>query len=207
MSLNLIVRTLALAVGFSALLSAQAKKEDASNLPVLTVCEILSNPLKYDGQLIRIRDIVRGTAEGNWFVGDDCPNTFEAEGYRFPSLIWPVIPGGPLPQLHTVDFSYDFASQGPTDTKVQATQAQPVRELHSVDVHRRIRDQEELGRGKDELRSCHSADVSRFRTLKRRSGSIDPEIRRRCNGDSQLHREIKTQTSSTSTLTPGAVKS
>lgn len=108
---NVIVRTVALSLGLSAVLAAQITKKETSNLPVLTVCEILASPLKYDGQLIRIRDVMRGTEEGSWFVGDDCPNAFEAEGYSFPSLIWPEIPGNPLFQLHTVDFQYSFESE------------------------------------------------------------------------------------------------
>jgi len=104
------VRTLALSLGLSAALFAQSGKKERSSLPILTVCEILSRPLEYDGQLIRIRDVMRGTEEGSWFAGDDCPNAFAAEGYTFPSLIWPEIPGTLL-QLHSVDFNYDLTSQ------------------------------------------------------------------------------------------------
>jgi len=57
------MRTLALALGLSSVLAAQTKKNETSNLPILTVCEILFNPLQYDGQLIRIRDVTRGTEE------------------------------------------------------------------------------------------------------------------------------------------------
>jgi hypothetical protein len=105
-----IVRTLALSLGLSAALFAQSGKKETSNLPILTVCEILSSPLKYDGRLIQIRDVIRGTDEGSWFVGDQCLDLFVTEGHAWPSLISLEMPGNPL-QLHSVDFKYDFASQ------------------------------------------------------------------------------------------------
>jgi hypothetical protein len=65
---NVIIRTLALSLGLSAVLAAQARKDETSHLPILTVCEILSNPLQCDGQLIRIRDVTRVPARecGLW---------------------------------------------------------------------------------------------------------------------------------------------
>lgn len=106
----MIVRTLALSLGLSAALFAQRAKKESSSLPTLTVCEILSNPLQHDGQLIRIRDVTKGTNEGAWFVGNQCPDLLVTEGHAWPSLISLEVPGNPF-QLHPVDFSYDFASQ------------------------------------------------------------------------------------------------
>jgi hypothetical protein len=105
-----IVRTLGLSLGITAALFAQGRKKETSNLPILSVCEILSNPLKYDGQLLRIRDVIRGTDEGAWFAGEQCPGVFVTEGHVWPSLIFLGVPGNPL-QLHSVDFNYDSASQ------------------------------------------------------------------------------------------------
>jgi hypothetical protein len=110
------IRTLALSLGLSAVLAAQTEKKETSNLPILTVCEILSNPLQYDGKLIRIRDVIRGTDEGSWFVGDQCLDLFVTEGHAWPSLISLAVPGNPL-QLHSVDFKYDFASQNRLTSK------------------------------------------------------------------------------------------
>ena len=107
---NVIVRTLALSLGLSTALFAQGGKKETSNLPIFTVCEILSNPLQYDGQLIRIRDVVRGTSEGGWLVGDDCPGVFVTEGIVWPSIISLEVPGNPF-QLHPVDFQFNFGSQ------------------------------------------------------------------------------------------------
>jgi hypothetical protein len=103
-----IIRTLALSLGLSAALLAQNGKE-TSHLSVLTVCEILTGPLKYDGQLVRIRDVTRSTYEGVWFTEDECPDVFITEGHAWPSLISLEMPGNPL-QLHSVEFKYDFAS-------------------------------------------------------------------------------------------------
>lgn len=103
--------------GLSIALNAQATQKEIPNPPVLSVCEVLSKPLQYDGQLIRIRDVMRGTEEGNWFVGDDCPNAFAVEGHSFPSLIWPKIPGNPMLQLHPVDFQFSFESERKLEPK------------------------------------------------------------------------------------------
>ena len=111
-----IVRTLALSLGFSAALFAQIGKEETSNLPILTVCEVLSHLLQYDGQLVRIRDETRGTSEGAWLVEDDCPGVFVTEGHVWLSLISLEVPGTVL-QLHSVDFKYDFASQNRLTSK------------------------------------------------------------------------------------------
>lgn len=105
-----IVRTLALSLGLSAALFAQSGKKETSSLPILTVCEILASPLQYDGQLIRIRDVIRGTDEGAWFAGEQCPGVFVTEGYVWPALISLELPGNPL-QLHSVDFQFSFESQ------------------------------------------------------------------------------------------------
>ena len=102
---------LALSLSLSAVLVAQSGNKESSILPVLTVCEILARPLQYDGQLIHIRDVVRGTDEGAWFAGEQCPGVFVTEGIVWPSLISLEVPGHTMPQLHSVDFNYDLASQ------------------------------------------------------------------------------------------------
>lgn len=40
---------------------------------MVTVCEILSNPLNYDGMFVTVRDRTAGTAEGLWLIGQECP--------------------------------------------------------------------------------------------------------------------------------------
>jgi hypothetical protein len=82
---------------------------DAGCLPrTLTVCDILSDALSYDGELVRIRGEIVGTDEGTWYKGEDCPGVLVTEGYVWPSLIAIEAPGNPL-QIHSVNFEYDFS--------------------------------------------------------------------------------------------------
>jgi hypothetical protein len=62
-----------------------AKKEEASR--VLTVCEILADPLRFDGKIIQVRGRTRSTDEGTWLVGDGCDGVFAREEYTWPSEI------------------------------------------------------------------------------------------------------------------------
>ena len=114
----MIIRSLALALCLSALLAAQTNKKETSSLAVLTVCEILANPLQYDGQLIQIRDVIRGTDEGAWFVGEDC-SVFETKDHTWPALIALEIPGQFPLQLHPVDFQFNFESERKIKPKYQ----------------------------------------------------------------------------------------
>jgi hypothetical protein len=75
----------------------------------LTVCEVLSKPLSYDGELVRVRGEIVGTDEGTWFKGEECPGVMVTEGYVWPSFISIGSPGRPF-QLHPVNFEYDFSS-------------------------------------------------------------------------------------------------
>jgi hypothetical protein len=81
-------------------------------MPIVSVCEILSQPLNYDGRLITIRSRIEGTTEGTWFVDDSCPGIFATEGHAWPSEIALAMPGLPSQlQLHTIDFKFDFESE------------------------------------------------------------------------------------------------
>lgn len=76
----------------------------------LTVCELLKEPLKWDGQVVTVRDQTQGTDEGSWLVGKECPGAFVTNGdVVWPSMIalWtPSLPG----HLHSPDFTYDVDS-------------------------------------------------------------------------------------------------
>ena len=104
------IRTLLAWSCFSAVLAAQTAKEAPPDPPTVSVCEVLAQPLQFDGLFLKIRDIVRGTNEGSWLVGDDCPGVFVTEGHVWPSLISLEAPGNPF-QLHPVDFQFNFESQ------------------------------------------------------------------------------------------------
>jgi hypothetical protein len=76
----------------------------------LSVCEILSDPLRYDGHLVSIRGVTSGTSEGYWFIGTECPGIMKTAGYTWDSIIAIALPGSPL-QIHRVNFEFDSASE------------------------------------------------------------------------------------------------
>src|SRR5258706_1418066 len=63
----------------------------------LSVCQVLANPIRYDGGIVRIRGKVVGTDEGAWLSSDDCPGIFNTDGRPWPSLISLDMP--PLPAI------------------------------------------------------------------------------------------------------------
>lgn len=77
--------------------------------PLVAVCDVLRDPLRYDGELIQIRGEVVGTEEGSWLKGFDCPGVLKTDGYVWDSLISLDLPGNPL-QIHQVDFEHDFTA-------------------------------------------------------------------------------------------------
>ncbi len=94
---------------FLARLSAAG--QEAPGSPPLSVCEVLSDPLKYDGRIITIRDTGGATDEGAWLSSSACPGVFTTGGYRWPSMIALEVPTlAPPLRLHPVDFEYDWAA-------------------------------------------------------------------------------------------------
>jgi hypothetical protein len=103
------------------LTAGQVKPQDAAPSRVLTVCEVLSAPLKYDGRIVTMRGRVSGTNEGVWLMGDDCPGVFVTEGFVWKSSIALSMPTIPAPlRLHQVDFEYDWDSGSRTNAKAAA---------------------------------------------------------------------------------------
>ena len=85
----------------------------------LTVCELLKEPLKWDGQVVTVRDHGQGTDEGAWLVGKECPGIFVTNGHVvWPSMIalWTSsLPG----HLHSPDFAYDVESERRVSDKAE----------------------------------------------------------------------------------------
>src|SRR5271154_4571783 len=77
---------------------------------ILTVCDILTKPLQFDGKMVTIRSRQTGTDEGLWLVGDQCPGVLVTEEHIWPSEISVALPGFPL-HLHAIDFQFDAESQ------------------------------------------------------------------------------------------------
>jgi len=85
---------------------------------LVTVCDVLSKPLAFDGMSVRIRGRMVGTDEGSWLKGFDCPGVMKTDGYVWDSLISLDLPGNPL-QIHQVDFEHDFAADQRLEQKYQ----------------------------------------------------------------------------------------
>jgi hypothetical protein len=103
------------------LTAAQVEHRDEAPSRALTVCGVLSAPLKYDGRIVQIRGRLEGTSEGAWLAGDTCPGVFVTEGQVWPSHLFLGAPDMPAPlRLHHVDFSYDFDSERRTMAKASA---------------------------------------------------------------------------------------
>jgi hypothetical protein len=112
-------KILALLLGsFALLASGQSRKPAETKPAVLTVCEVLTHAVEYDGQLIRIQGNVGATDEGNWLVDEKCPGAVITEGYVWPSQIALVMPDiRPELRVHSVDFRFDWDSARRTKKK------------------------------------------------------------------------------------------
>jgi ankyrin repeat protein len=56
---------------------------DASELPVIPICDLFQNLTRWKGQRVAVRGEVAGTFEGSWMVGR-CQGGFSTNGYRWP---------------------------------------------------------------------------------------------------------------------------
>lgn len=80
--------------------------------PAITVCQVLLEPLQYDGKLISVKGRSVGTNEGEWLVEDNCPGAVVTGDYVWPSAIATLFPAkGSRVQIHQVDFEFDQRSQ------------------------------------------------------------------------------------------------
>jgi len=65
----------------------QTRTPVASPIPVLTVCEILSQRMDYNGKLVSIRASIHSTGEGEWLDGKNCTGSITSDEYVWPSMI------------------------------------------------------------------------------------------------------------------------
>jgi hypothetical protein len=65
----------------------QSKTPVESQIPVLTVCEILSQRMHYNGKLVSIQARIHSTDEGAWLDGKNCPGLITTEEHVWPSMI------------------------------------------------------------------------------------------------------------------------
>ena len=71
----------------------------------ITVCEVLKDPVRYNGKMVAVRGRVVSTGEGTWLIGEGCTDTIETAGYKWSASIWLESRKGEA--LHEVDFSRD----------------------------------------------------------------------------------------------------
>jgi hypothetical protein len=111
---------LLLAIAGASLSLAQTQTPRAAASHVLTVCDVLSAPLKHNGHVITIRGRVEGTDEGAWLVGGGCPGVFTTGEYVWTSAIYLAMPtiAAPL-RVHPVNFKFDWESRRKTDAKYE----------------------------------------------------------------------------------------
>jgi hypothetical protein len=53
----------------------------------ISVCTVLANRLRFNGELISVRGYEESTDEGSWLKGD-CKTHITTDGRRWPNLIW-----------------------------------------------------------------------------------------------------------------------
>lgn len=71
------------------------------------VCELLTDPLRYNGKMVAVRGRVVGTGEGEWLIGEGCSRTVETGGYKWPTSIWLATSYSYLDPLHEINFRRD----------------------------------------------------------------------------------------------------
>ncbi len=71
-------------------LEIQAQQTDWP--PAVDICEVLRDPFKFNGQIIAVRGLFHATAEGWWLAGENCRNTLETKGYKWPQHVWLTSP-------------------------------------------------------------------------------------------------------------------
>lgn len=100
----------------SSLFAQPANGSSAAGVPSVSVCQVLADPLKYQGQLIELTGLQEGTDEGAWLTGPECPGVLKTLGYVWPSSIWLQIPDS-LSELDEAGFKYDFRSEKRVDRR------------------------------------------------------------------------------------------
>jgi hypothetical protein len=73
---------------------AQVEPTAGRSDPVLSVCTVLANRLKYDGQMLRIRGQNTGSGESSSITDTHCPGVLATEGHEWPWAIALTSPNG-----------------------------------------------------------------------------------------------------------------
>jgi hypothetical protein len=95
------------------LMSVEAQERPAESVPVakpLSVCDLLTDPSKYNGHVVAVRGLVTGTDEGAWLKADvACKKPLTTYGFTWPQYLWLEIADTPL-IVGRVGFQTDAAA-------------------------------------------------------------------------------------------------
>ena len=113
------------AILITALVLAQGGGETRGLDELLSVCDVLAVPMKYDGKLIRVRGVWEGAGEGSWIEpGVKCGTPVTAFGYTWPSII-SIETADSLQRIHKVEFHTDLRALRAVNDEVQRKQIDP----------------------------------------------------------------------------------
>ena len=82
----------------------------ASSVEKVTVCDVLADPLKYNGKMILLEGEIFGTDEGGWLTASSCPTQFVTGDHVWPNSVFLQNPTY-RHNLHKVNFEYDYAAE------------------------------------------------------------------------------------------------
>lgn len=121
-----IARSLVFALVLVSRMIAQDKDQGpAPEKKTLSVCDVLSSPMKYNGQFITIRGVSEGTEEGWWIsAGKTCATPRTTHGYTWPSMIWVQAVGGPIANPRAT-FQTNQSAISKVDREVRLMHADP----------------------------------------------------------------------------------
>ena len=96
------------ALAFFALLTGIAINSHAQRetITAISVCELLQNRLKYDGQMVEVRGLVEGSHEGAVLAAENCSGKIITEGFTWPNAI-ALVYDTSYDSPHVVDFVPD----------------------------------------------------------------------------------------------------
>jgi hypothetical protein len=84
----------------------------------ISVCELLENRLKYDGEIVEVRGIVEGSVEGATLIGGQCRRTILTDGFTWPNAIF-LASQVSYDSPHTVNFTRDQSQMDKTDREAR----------------------------------------------------------------------------------------
>lgn len=97
----------------------------------VTVCEVLADPLKYNGKMILLEGEINGTDEGGWLTASDCQTPFATGGHIWPNSVFLQGNLTDKHNLHKVDFAYDDAFKARALSKAKTLEKKyPGKKLH-----------------------------------------------------------------------------